>query len=68
MNTPAKLGAYALGLAVIFGGALGAGTAVGSTGTPPAANGHQAHTPLPPNQTADAHATHAQPAPSQAAT
>lgn len=29
MNTPAKLGAYALGLAVTFGGALGAGTAVG---------------------------------------
>jgi hypothetical protein len=68
MNTPAKLGAYALGLVVIFGGALGAGTAVGSTETPPAVNGHQTHRPLPPNQTADAHATHAQPAPSQAAT
>ncbi|MFG1958605.1 hypothetical protein [Nonomuraea sp. NPDC049028] len=36
MNTAAKLGAYVLGLAVVFGGALGAGKAVGPVGTPPA--------------------------------
>jgi hypothetical protein len=33
MNTPAKLGAYVLGLAVVFGGALGAGRVVGPTAT-----------------------------------
>lgn len=51
MNTPAKLGAYALGLAVIFAGAFGAGGAAGS----PAAGtaGHGTHpapttTPAPP--------------------
>lgn len=43
MNTSAKLGAYLLGLAVIFGGALGAGNAVGAAGPPPAADGHGAH-------------------------
>ncbi|TYB60289.1 hypothetical protein FXF51_32405 [Nonomuraea sp. PA05] len=36
MNTAAKLGAYALGLAVVFGGAFGAGKVVGPVGTPPA--------------------------------
>lgn len=36
MNTAAKLGAYVLGLAVVFGGALGVGTAVGTTGPAPA--------------------------------
>ncbi|WP_188195962.1 hypothetical protein [Nonomuraea sp. SYSU D8015] len=35
MNTAAKLGSYVLGLAVVFGGALGAGKAVGPVGTPP---------------------------------
>ncbi|MFI9593892.1 hypothetical protein [Nonomuraea sp. NPDC052265] len=41
MNTAAKLGSYALGLAVVFGGALGAGKAVGPVGSAPAA-GHTA--------------------------
>ncbi|MEV4117191.1 hypothetical protein [Nonomuraea sp. NPDC049695] len=36
MNTAAKLGSYVLGLAVVFGGALGAGKAVGPVGAPPA--------------------------------
>ncbi|MEO3867502.1 hypothetical protein ABGB18_01585 [Nonomuraea sp. B12E4] len=36
MNTAAKLGSYVLGLAVVFGGALGAGKVVGPVGTPPA--------------------------------
>ncbi|MFD8563570.1 hypothetical protein ACFV1N_40390 [Streptosporangium canum] len=31
MNTPAKLGAYVLGLAVVFGGTLGVGSAVGAS-------------------------------------
>ncbi|GAT70997.1 heavy metal-associated domain-containing secreted protein [Planomonospora sphaerica] len=43
MNTPAKLGAYVLGLAVVFGGALGVGNAVGATGTPPTAPPHPVH-------------------------
>ncbi|MEV0611965.1 hypothetical protein AB0I81_01500 [Nonomuraea sp. NPDC050404] len=36
MNAAVKLGSYALGLAVVFGGALGVGRAVGPVGTPPA--------------------------------
>ncbi|MGW3353613.1 hypothetical protein ACWDA3_60985 [Nonomuraea rubra] len=36
MNTATKLGSYVLGLAVVFGGALGVGKAVGPVGTPPA--------------------------------
>ncbi|MEU8176391.1 hypothetical protein AB0C14_26260 [Microbispora hainanensis] len=44
MNTPARIGAYAAGLAVIFVAALGAGTALGSgeppRATPPPAHGH----------------------------
>ncbi|WP_406315903.1 DUF748 domain-containing protein [Streptosporangium sp. NBC_01639] len=43
MNTSAKFGSYLLGLAVIFGGALGAGNAMGTAGPPPAADGHGAH-------------------------
>ncbi|SEG78027.1 hypothetical protein SAMN05444920_104556 [Nonomuraea solani] len=35
MNTAAKLSTYALGLAVVFGGALGVGKMVGPTATPP---------------------------------
>ncbi|HEX4814166.1 MAG TPA: hypothetical protein VFV66_15590 [Nonomuraea sp.] len=35
MNTATRLGAYALGLAVVFGGALGAGRAVGPAAPPP---------------------------------
>ncbi|GAB3163316.1 hypothetical protein [Microbispora hainanensis] len=42
MNTPARLGAYAAGLAVIFVAALGAGTALGS-GEPPRATPRPAH-------------------------
>ncbi|MER5317781.1 hypothetical protein [Streptosporangium roseum] len=47
MNTPAKLGAYVLGLAVAFGGALGVGSAVGEVGASPQATSHseaQGHT------------------------
>ncbi|MCW2879772.1 MAG: hypothetical protein JWQ95_3872 [Sphaerisporangium sp.] len=43
MNTPVKLGAYVLGLAVIFGGAFGAGKAVGGVGTPPILERHADH-------------------------
>ncbi|MEV0819866.1 hypothetical protein [Nonomuraea rubra] len=57
MNAAAKLGAYVLGLAVVFGGALGAGKAVGPIGTP-AAEDHSAMT-APPAASAehDQHAT-----------
>ncbi|GAA3511864.1 hypothetical protein FHR32_008378 [Streptosporangium album] len=65
MNTSAKLGAYVLGLAVIFGGALGAGSAVGAVGTP-AADGHRPHTASPPTQPADGRGTHAGPETGQA--
>ncbi|GIH66574.1 hypothetical protein [Microbispora siamensis] len=48
MNTPARLGAYVLGLAVVFAGAFGVGGAVGATGPAPAKNGHGGHaTPSP---------------------
>ncbi|MEU8108243.1 hypothetical protein AB0C18_31480 [Nonomuraea muscovyensis] len=44
MNTAAKLGAYGLGLAVVFGGALGLGNAVGAvTPAPAATSSHSAH-------------------------
>ena len=43
MNTTAKLGSYLLGLAVVFGGALGAGNAVGPLSAPAPA-GHAAMT------------------------
>ncbi|MEW9555474.1 hypothetical protein [Nonomuraea sp. NPDC050783] len=36
MNAAVKLGSYALGLAVVFGGALGVGRAIGPVGAPPA--------------------------------
>ncbi|MGW3353215.1 hypothetical protein ACWDA3_58845, partial [Nonomuraea rubra] len=42
MNTAVKLGSYVLGLAVVFGGALGVGKVVGPVGTPPAAEDHAA--------------------------
>ncbi|MFF4198234.1 hypothetical protein [Nonomuraea sp. NPDC001831] len=44
MNTAAKLGAYALGLAVVFGGALGVGRAVGPVAEPPPTQSHAAMT------------------------
>ncbi|SDK60390.1 hypothetical protein [Nonomuraea jiangxiensis] len=44
MNTAAKLGSYVLGLAVVFGGALGMGRVVGPVATPPAAEAHAAMT------------------------
>ncbi|MEU8195007.1 hypothetical protein AB0C10_14630 [Microbispora amethystogenes] len=59
MNTPARMGAYVLGLAVAFAGAFGIGGAVGAT--PPSApvdNGHGGHATL-----AQAAATPAQAAP-----
>ncbi|GGL41508.1 hypothetical protein [Planomonospora parontospora] len=43
MNTPAKLGAYVLGLTVVFGGALGVGSAVGAADTPPISPSHPVH-------------------------
>jgi hypothetical protein len=42
MNTPAKLGAYVLGLVVVFGGALGVGRVVGPTETPEEVMDHPA--------------------------
>jgi hypothetical protein len=44
MNTATKLGAYALGLAAVFGGAAGIGNVVGPTGaTAQAEKGHGGH-------------------------
>lgn len=43
MNAPARLGAYAAGLVVIFLAALGTGTALGGSGTPPRAEPAPAH-------------------------
>ncbi|MFD1539296.1 hypothetical protein [Nonomuraea guangzhouensis] len=40
MNAAAKLGTYVLGLAVIFGGALGVGSAVGEVAPAPAEESH----------------------------
>ncbi|MCA2228864.1 hypothetical protein [Nonomuraea aurantiaca] len=40
MNTASKLGAYAVGLAVVFGGALGVGSAVGESTPAPARPSH----------------------------
>ncbi|WP_026212176.1 hypothetical protein [Longispora albida] len=40
MNTPAKLGAFVLGLAVVFGGAYGAGKLAGPVEATPPAAGH----------------------------
>ncbi|MFI7464107.1 hypothetical protein [Nonomuraea sp. NPDC049646] len=42
MNTAAKLGSYALGLAVVFGGALGVGRAVGPVAQDPPTQSHTA--------------------------
>ena len=43
MNTPAKLTAYVLGLAVLFGAAFVVGAAVGGVDTPPATEEHGTH-------------------------
>ncbi|MEW9534014.1 hypothetical protein [Microbispora sp. NPDC049125] len=43
MKTPFRLGAYLLGLAVVFGGAFSAGGAIGATRPAPADIGHPAH-------------------------
>ncbi|MGN9837580.1 hypothetical protein ACTMTI_05610 [Nonomuraea sp. H19] len=59
MNAAAKLGTYVLGLAVVFGGALGAGRVVGPTADPAPAEDHAAMAPAD-SQTAgsaDSHAT-----------
>ncbi|MFD0886640.1 hypothetical protein ACFQ08_19000 [Streptosporangium algeriense] len=47
MNTPARLGAYLLGLAVLFGGALGAGRAADAAGLTPQATPHTTVSPAP---------------------
>ncbi|GAA3828203.1 hypothetical protein GCM10022226_56240 [Sphaerisporangium flaviroseum] len=57
MNTPAKLGAYALGLAVVFAGTFGAGKLMGGVGTPPAPSGHAVHETTAPGETGPAGAT-----------
>ncbi|MFI6174323.1 hypothetical protein ACIA8R_02140 [Nonomuraea sp. NPDC051191] len=44
MNTAAKLGSYVLGLAVVFGGALGVGRAVGPVSQEPPQENHAAMT------------------------
>ncbi|MGN9845262.1 hypothetical protein ACTMTI_44795 [Nonomuraea sp. H19] len=58
MNTAAKLGSYVLGLAVVFGGALGAGKAVGPVGTPPAED-HAAMTTMGTPTASAGHGEHA---------
>ncbi|TDB99532.1 hypothetical protein E1267_37315 [Nonomuraea longispora] len=62
MNTPAKIGSYVLGLAVVFGGALGAGKVVGpaatsATSAPPAAGDHSAMAAPTASAKHDEHAT-----------
>ncbi|TMR87859.1 hypothetical protein, partial [Nonomuraea basaltis] len=58
MNTAAKLGSCVLGLAVLFGGALGMGKAVGPVGTPPA-EAHAAMTSLAAPTAGAGHGEHA---------
>ncbi|MGI5289043.1 hypothetical protein ACQEVF_37655 [Nonomuraea polychroma] len=56
MNAAAKLGSYVLGLAVVFGGALGVGTAVGPVAAAAPAEDHAAMTAAPsasPSQSAE---------------
>jgi hypothetical protein len=54
MNTAAKLGSYALGLAVVFSGALGVGKVVGPT-APTAAAGKEDHAAMAPKGHNDEH-------------
>ncbi|MEQ4725847.1 hypothetical protein [Nonomuraea sp. B19D2] len=57
MNAATKLGVYVLGLAVVFGGALGVGSAVGDVGPAPAKPEHgTAHS----TPAADSHGGHEQ--------
>ncbi|AQZ69535.1 Putative secreted protein [[Actinomadura] parvosata subsp. kistnae] len=58
MNTAVKLGSYVLGLAVVFGGALGVGKVVGPVGAQPAAENHAAMAAPTPSASA-AHGEHA---------
>ncbi|MEV0388756.1 hypothetical protein [Nonomuraea sp. NPDC050643] len=57
MNTAAKLGTYALGLAVVFGGALGVGRVVGPSSTSPTAATTEDHTSTTGSGHGDGHAT-----------
>ncbi|MBE1593870.1 hypothetical protein ACFPOI_24655 [Nonomuraea angiospora] len=57
MNAATKLGAYVLGLAVVFGGALGVGSAVGEVGPAPAKPEHGTTHSAP---AADSHGGHAE--------
>ncbi|MDR8407671.1 hypothetical protein MTP10_02825 [Nonomuraea sp. 3-1Str] len=58
MNAAAKLGSYVLGLAVVFGGALGVGKAVGPVGAPPA-DDHAAMTTTATPTASEGHGQHA---------
>ncbi|MER6009058.1 hypothetical protein ABT120_61755 [Nonomuraea angiospora] len=57
MNAATKLGAYVVGLAVVFGGALGVGNAVGEVGPAPAKSEHGATHSTP---AAESHGGHAE--------
>lgn len=59
MNTAVKLGSYVLGLAVVFGGALGAGKAVGPVGTAPAGDHTAMAMPTATPTTSAGHGEHA---------
>jgi hypothetical protein len=65
MNTPMKLGAYAAGLAVIFAGAFGIGTAVGDVAPAPVTDGHGAHASQASDQPGAGHGAPTEPASSQ---
>jgi len=61
MNTASKVGLYALGLAVVFGGALGLGNALGAPAPAPRTTHAATHAPASPaaSATAAAHGDHA---------
>ncbi|WP_285774303.1 hypothetical protein [Microtetraspora sp. NBRC 13810] len=63
MNTSVKIGAYVVGLAVIFGGAFGIGGAVGEVAPAPVARGHDTHPGKAQAAPGTGHATHAESAP-----
>ncbi|MFI6732479.1 hypothetical protein ACIBI9_06035 [Nonomuraea sp. NPDC050451] len=60
MNAATRLGAYVVGLAVVFGGALGVGNAVGEVGPAPAPASEHGTTHSTP-AAADSHGGHAEP-------